>query len=37
MRRRRVGVILVRVDGDPLVRPELFGETAGDNRVKQMV
>jgi hypothetical protein len=31
------GVILVRVDGDPVERPEIFRETNGDKRVKKVV
>jgi hypothetical protein len=31
------GVILVRVDGDPAERPEIFRETDGDKRVKKVV
>lgn len=31
------GVILVRVDGDPSERPEIFRETDGDKRVKAVV
>ena len=31
------GVILVRVDGDPVERPEFFRETNGDKRVKTVV
>jgi len=31
------GVILVRVDGDPAERPEIFRETNGDKRVKKVV
>ena len=29
-----VGAILVRVDGNPIKRPEIFVETNGDRRVK---
>jgi hypothetical protein len=32
-----IGVILVRVDGDPTERPEIFVETDGDKRVKRVV
>jgi hypothetical protein len=31
------GIILVRVEGDPLERPDMFRETAGDKRVKQVL
>ena len=32
-----VGVILVRVQGDPDERPEMFRETNGDKRVKKIL
>ena len=32
-----MGVILVRVEGDPAEGPQLFRETDGDKRVKRMV
>jgi len=32
-----MGVILVRVEGDPAEGPQLFRETDGDKHVKRMV